>query len=303
MPDKWSHHQNNSTNVRLERFKLAAFSSALGLAHRLAPNRTKQLMLAKFFAPRKPPLTEIQAGVLDRGQRFTVTANGQALVCWRWATGPAVLCIHGWNSRGVHFHRFFQPLAAAGYSVITYDAPAHGQSEGRGTNYFEFSDAVRAVLTSDHGPDIRAIIAHSLGGGAVLNALSKEGGDYRTVLLAPALRLREMLLRAFNRHRVPERLYRSLINDLQQKHGYDLERDNPWNLAGRIRGGFLIIQDRDDQTISFLDSRKLVAEYDSISLIATSGLGHNRLMSDGAVIDQSIAYLTGREPELERQAG
>jgi len=79
--------------------------------------------------------------------------------------------------------RFVFHLAAAGYRVIAYDQPAHGLSDGRLTGLPDFAD-VLAEVARHHG-NVRAVIAHSLGGPATAIALARGLTAERAVLISP----------------------------------------------------------------------------------------------------------------------
>ena len=116
----------------------------------------------------------------------------------------------------MNFAYFFKSLIDAGYSVIAYDAPAHGESDGQFTNYFELTDTVRAFFDPSHGFDIQGIIAYSIGASAAINCISKEKPSIDTVLIAPALKLKELLFNHFNQHGVPKIVYQSMITEIER---------------------------------------------------------------------------------------
>lgn len=292
--DQGSAQSKKSTNVRLKKAGTKAFTMGLSLAHAVAPQKVRGLVQAKFFAPKVLPLTHDQQNLLDRAERFKVQVNGYDLAAWRWGQGPAVLLVHGWDSRGVHLGGFVEPFLEAGWSVITYDAPAHGLSQGVWTHYFDFIDALRGVLASQAGADVRAVAAHSLGGGAAIAALSKYAPEPRlpAVLLAPSLKLKEVLQYTFRHYGVPEALFMGFIKDLEIKHGYRMEKDNPWELALKAENDFLLIHDEKDPTISLKHTRRLAEANSALTLETTQGLGHNRIISDAKVIDTAVQYLT-----------
>src|SRR6476619_6407329 len=50
---------------------------------------------------------------------------------YRRGHGPAILLVHGWGGHAARLSRFVEPLEAAGFSVIAFDAPAHARSSGK----------------------------------------------------------------------------------------------------------------------------------------------------------------------------
>ena len=292
MSDKFSVKNKNSTNVRSKTLRLKMFTIYLWCLWRVAPAIARHTIFKNFFTPRRYPLTDDQRRTLERGRRFHIHVNGKRVVCWKWGTGPVVLLVHGWNGRGVHLGAYMTPLLDAGYAVMTFDAPAHGESEGSTTNYFEFTDTIRAILGSAHGSTITGIVAHSIGGAASIAALAKENRTVSMALIAPALKIRELLHNTFSHYGIPRPLYLDIISRVEERHGYDLRVDNPCDLAAMVPLPFLIAHDRNDTLIPYMDARKLHKEFPHVSLLTTSGLGHKRLISDPEVMDRVLAEVT-----------
>ena len=79
-----------------------------------------------------------------------------------WGSGsPAVLLLHGWGGSRAQMTGFVNPLLAAGYRVVTFDQPAHGESDGKTTNILEIAPALGALAA--RAGNFHAIVAHSFG--------------------------------------------------------------------------------------------------------------------------------------------
>ena len=280
-----------STNVRCIKAKQRGIHVLLTALWHLAPNAMKNIILKGFFKPTCYALTPLERQFPENSTSFHIHVHDKRIRCWKWGQGPGILFVHGWNGRGVNFAYFFKPFIDAGYSVITYDAPAHGKSEGHVTNYFELSDTVRSFLDPSHGFNIQGMIAYSIGASAAINCISKEKPLIDVVLIAPALKLKEILFNAFNHHGIPEIIYQNLVTDMERYYGYDVHQDNPDVLAKTISTKMLIVHDKDDRTIPYTDSKILSEKKDNIFLYTTEGLGHKRILRDNAVVDVITSYI------------
>jgi hypothetical protein len=279
-----------STNVRYIKARQRGTQLLLTALWHFAPNATKNIMLKRFFKPKSYALTPFEQQFLEKGTQFHIHVHDKDIRCWKWGHGPGILFVHGWNGRGANFAYFFKSFIDAGYSVITYDGPAHGESEGQVTNYFELSDTVRSFLNSSQAFNIQGIIAYSIGASAVINCMSKDKPSVDVVLIAPALKLRELTFNLFNHHGIPEFIYQSLIADMERRYGYNLNQDNPDVLAKTISSKMLIVHDKDDRTIPYTDSKTLSDKTDNFYLHTTEGLGHKRILRDNTVIDVITTY-------------
>jgi len=254
------------------------------------PGLSKGIIKRIFFTPTTYKSTPVERKYLDSAKRSEISIHGKAVKCWKWGSGPSILLAHGWNGRGIQLHHFIEPLIQKGYSVLTYDAPGHGESQGRTSSYFEFTDTIRTLLKSPNGHEIRGVIAHSMGGSAVVNSIEKENLPLEAVLIAPALRLKEVLYGFFDYVGVPSGLYEILIKEYEDQFGYDMRRDNPANLLGEINSKILIVHDKNDPTIPYIDSKEISERFPNIELHTTERLGHKKVLTDKSVVNRALDY-------------
>ena len=236
--------------------------------------------------PRRPGGDE---RFLAAGARFTVESQGQRLSGWEWGGGPVVVLVHGWGGRASRFGALGAALLEAGFRVVAYDAPAHGESTGRFASLPEFARALRDMAVRV-GP-IYGLAGHSLGGAAVAMAMRHGVEARRAVLLASPADVRifsDLFARTLaiaptvqeTMHRNLERRLRIVWDDL---HIPTLVRELP--------GLALIIHDRDDTEVPFAHGEEIVGAWAGSRLETTTGLGHRALLRDPAVIGRTVAFL------------
>ena len=290
------------TNVRASQIKRFTLKTILSVLWQIARAPTRRTIMNQLFAPHAYRLPPAQSLRLESARKFQVQLNGKAVQCWQFGHGPAILFVHGWNGRGVQFHRFFDQLKTAGYSAVIFDAPAHGESQGRFTNGFEIAETVRVLLNQDNGLNIQGIIAHSLGASAVVMALSRQDRCLDTVLIAPALKLRELLYDTFDSHGIPTMVYQSLIAEIEETLGYSLDNDNPHLLVKDITSKFLIVHDREDRTAPYEVSKEVSKQHSNVTLYTTEGLGHKKILADQSVIELAVGHFDRNRVDVRTQA-
>jgi pimeloyl-ACP methyl ester carboxylesterase len=256
---------------------------------------TEKLVLRLFFAPVDYKLNPNEKSLLVSAKKFSINVNNRMIQCWQWGEGPAVILAHGWNGRGIQFQPLIEALLNANYSVITFDAPGHGDSEGHFSNYFEFSDALRSLWHSIDHTNVHAIIGHSLGASALLNFMSKETYNKKAILIAPALNLRELLFQTFEDHHIPKRVYLNLVQNLEVAHGYNIFKDNPAQLIKQTKNNVMIFHDKNDRAVSYEHTKFAADRIPLVTLETTIGLGHKRILSDMSVIEKTIGYIEGKK--------
>ena len=255
------------------------------------PGITRKVLRRLFMATGSYALKEEESACLSRGRPFQIKVHDKLIHAWRWGRGPGILMVHGWNGRGAQFHRFVEPIVAAGFTAIAIDGPGHGRSGGSTSSYFEFTDAVRAFLSPQRGLNIQALIGHSFGAAAIINALEKEKLDLRSVCIAPVLRLREILMSTFERFGVPAQIHTAIIAEFETRFGYNLVEDNPPRLIGKLTAPVLIIHDAEDRTASCSDAREQAQAHRHVALHTTRGLGHRRILAEAQVIEAVLKHI------------
>ena len=80
-----------------------------------------------FFSPGRYEVKPTEQEVLEWGNNYRLPFDGGELAVTTWGSnGPAVLLMHGWGGARAQMTGFVDPLLFAGYRVVAYDQPAHG---------------------------------------------------------------------------------------------------------------------------------------------------------------------------------
>jgi pimeloyl-ACP methyl ester carboxylesterase len=246
-----------------------------------------------FFTPRKKRQPPFKLPSIDSG-RFEV--KGKRVPLYRFGTGKPVLLVHGWESSVARMQGLIGALVEGGYQVVTFDMPAHGQSTARDTDLIEVC-AVIQHLSRQHGP-FEAGVAHSFGGTCLANAIRERVEIKRLVLFAvPSSAM--MMIDAFaeflrlggaTRDRFRARVARRL-----QPLDVIADLDTRRTIGGTGLPG-LIIHDVNDTLVPFANAVEFRQAHSSMTLIATSGLGHNGVVRDTATIRACVDFVRGKAP-------
>jgi pimeloyl-ACP methyl ester carboxylesterase len=262
----------------------------------LSPEIAARVAERVFLTPPRFAAPEPERAFLATGHRFKIRGpkgKGQ-LTAWSWGDGPTVFLVHGWAGRGGQLHSFVSPLVEAGFSVVLFDAPAHGQSPGRQTSLVEFSQALFAAVEAA-GP-AAAVIAHSMGAGATAFALARGLQTSAVVFIAPprspqdyadqmALRLGlspEVMARMQARI---ERRYNARWSELNLP---ELAR----TLCERSTARLLVVHDRDDRDTPYESGAAIARHWQGAELLSTQGLGHRRVLREPEVIERVVHFVS-----------
>lgn len=290
----------NSTTVRSRkalRWARAALHTAYIFSEDLATNLAERL----FVTPRKHRRPVRERAVLAIGRPFEIPvelrsprwagAGTTRVAAWRWGLGPTVLLVHGWEGRGSQLGAFVEPLVAAGLSVVTFDAPGHGDSPGSRLYLTDLADVIADVVAAV-GP-VHATIAHSFGCAGVLLAHQRHGVDIeRNVMIAPNVIVEDAVDR-FARTLGLDATDRLLFEHQLVTHsGMPLSSLRLDTLAGCRDAGLLIVHDRADREVPFHHAEALAQVWPCAQLREVNGLGHRRVLRDAGVITDVVDFVS-----------
>lgn len=225
-----------------------------------------------------------------RASECPLTVNGINIKAWKWGDGPSVLLAHGWNGRGMQLGRLVDPLLSAGYQVITFDAPGHGQSEGVRTHLTQMSQVIQA-LSKQHGP-FHSAVGHSFGVAALSAAISNGMSVQNLIALSSPGGLSNLIGRYCQAMSIPLQTEQYLRQRLEKRIGSEL-----WQRFAKsypIDSGVersLIIHDKDDKWVDWHESEQLSQYWPDAELILTEGLGHQRILRDPSLLREIIRFI------------
>ncbi|WP_342378026.1 alpha/beta hydrolase [Myxococcus stipitatus] len=280
----------NSTNVRAKLALMGLRTLAMS-AGAVAPGLTAVWADGLFRKPLRPRRSKTAEGVLARAQPKRLRWAGEEVAVWSWGEGPRVLLVHGWSGYGGQLTAFVEPLVAAGFSVVTYDAPAHGRSTGRTSSLPEMAEVVAEVAESVGG--VRAVVGHSLGAAATAVAMRDGLRVERAVFVSPPSDPRHGI-QAFARELgFSDEVWMRMEQRLEQKFSMkmaDLALPNFVPSLGHVP--LQVFHDVEDREVSVADGEAVAQAWPGARLTLTEGLGHNRILYAPQVVSQAVAFLT-----------
>jgi pimeloyl-ACP methyl ester carboxylesterase len=259
----------------------------------IAPNAAAAWADSLFFRPQRYAAPARERALLAQARRHPHRHAGKKLAVYSWGEPQAaatVLLVHGWDGRGAQLGEFVEPLVAAGYRVVTFDAPAHGKSGGRQTNLREVAALLRALAT-EFAP-VHAVVAHSFGVVCTMFALDQETFATRVAALGAPGTL-EGLVEKFARILMlsPDTVAR-LRARVEQRFGDDVwTKFSPHTLARHMRVPALIVHDEHDRDVPIEEGEMIASEWPHARFIRTRELGHRRLLRDADVIAEIKRFI------------
>jgi pimeloyl-ACP methyl ester carboxylesterase len=264
----------------------------------VAPAAAARVAERIFTTPRRVPrpLSPAAEALAARATPLAAEHRRGALRGMAWGNGPVVLLAHGWESRWSSMAAFVEPLVARGFRVVAFDAPAHGASAGRQTDGVDYGRALSAAARAA-GP-VHGVVAHSFGAAAALLMLAGRSGlpwdaprVDRLVLLAAPADLRDLVAGFARQLALPARAERALLARLEARVGLPASAFSLAEAAAELLLPLLVVHDRDDASVPFADADAFARAQPRAELVATHGLGHNRLLRAPEVVRRVVDFL------------
>jgi len=210
---------------------------------------------------------------------------------------PVAYLVHGWGGWRGQLDGFVAPLVGAGWRVVAFDAPGHGESdpgpEGAGrSTVLEFAAALEAVAAA-HGP-AAAVVAHSLGATAAVVAIGGGLAVGRAVFLAPMADPLPYTRTFAARLGFGERIRTRLVRRVERRVGMAMSAFDVPAVASRVATPpLLLVHDRQDAETGWADSAAIARAWPRSRLVTTAGLGHRRILRAPAVVAEVAGFVTG----------
>lgn len=265
----------------------------LNILYRINPHWAGQYAFRLFTTPVKFPGKNSE--IFQKATPVELNMNGKILkgAVFNKHKSLKALILHGFSSSKEKFDYYIQPLLDKDFQVISFDAPAHGESDGKTVNAVEYAEMIKKI-NSEFGK-IDVYIAHSFGGLALSLALEQMEHDHRikVVFIAPATETTTaidsaMKVIGIKNTAIKQALHENIYN-ISGKHAewYSMRR-----AMHQIKANVLWVHDKQDDTTPIHDALQVKNDNHShIQFHFTTGLGHSRIYKDETIIKQIIDFI------------
>lgn len=283
-------NKQNSTQIPKIIIKTAHFFEFIStkLATRFA---------AKLFTTptkHKIPNREFEMDKNSVQSELNIPSINKKVVVYEYGkSAKKILLVHGWSGRGTQLFKIADELLKNNYATISFDAPAHGKSQGKSTIMVEF---IESVLEIDRkfGP-FDAVIGHSLGGMALLNASNNGLKTNKIVIIGSGNVVLDIFVDFVNKINMKPKQVELLRLYFEKKYNKKMDSLSSYNNVSKIKVPVLVIHDENDDEIP-VSCAKEIAKYfnpevSGGKLLITKGLGHRKILGDSEVVNEIIGFL------------
>ena len=254
------------------------------------------LFAAKLFTTpikHKIPKRELEMDRKSIQKLIPVPAINKEVMVYNYGkSDKKVLLVHGWSGRGTQLFKIADELLKAGYSTISFDAPAHGKSPGKTTIMVDF---IATILEIDKqfGP-FEASIGHSLGGMSVLNAIKKGLKVNHAVVIGSGDIVEDIMDDFVAKLELKPAVSTLLRLHFEKKYGEKMNSYSAFLAAKETDIPVLVIHDNHDPEVSVKAGIHIHKYLKNGELLLTDGLGHRKILGNSKVIEKTVQFIQNK---------
>ncbi|MCK0111536.1 alpha/beta hydrolase [Ornithinimicrobium sp. F0845] len=279
----------------------------------VAPGLSARVAEALWFRLSPTPRGIRHLGTPAGGTPFTTRGDGLAVHGRTYGPegAPTAYLVHGWAGWWQQLAALVQPLVDAGFRVVAYDAPSHGDSAAgaygpRSSRVMEMADAY-ALVVRDHGP-ADLVVAHSIGAMATMWAAARGTGAGAYAFVAAAASVEPMLHTFGHTLHLGHRTRRRMAARIERRIGHPFAAFDVPDLARSVAGAqaaprLLAVHDRDDRMTPVSGSVAITRAWPGSELRLTDGLGHRRILSHPETIARVASFGSHRPQRTGARTG
>ncbi len=256
-----------------------------------APNYAVKFAYKLFSTPFKFDVPEREQMMRESSQveRVYVQSIDKEIDVLSYGYSPKrVLLVHGWAGRPTQFFRLADKLLENGYMVITFDGPAHGNSEGKMTNILEFVEVIKHLYVKYDG--FTSAVGHSFGGMALYNA-SKTVRFDSFVTIGAANKVSDVTSSFCNDLGMSEKTAKRLDAFIENKFQLKITDYDSETFKNDLNVPVLIVHDENDKEVDVKCATEINKAVTNSKLHITKGLGHKRILKDVEVADDIVEFI------------
>ncbi|WP_298263350.1 alpha/beta hydrolase [uncultured Lutibacter sp.] len=238
----------------------------------------------------KPPKREEMMAKSAQKEMILIPEIGKKIMLYSYGYSKRkVLLIHGWSGRGTQLYKIADKLLENGLMTISFDAPAHGNSESKTTMMTEFIASAK-FLEQKYGP-FEIIIGHSLGGMATLNSIKQGVFTKKAVIIGAGDIITDIIAAFINKLDLNPKIIHKMKNYFFKKFGENIDNYSTSEAAKKVNIPTLIIHDTNDKEVPVSCAINIRKYAKKGELLITNSLGHTRILKDDYVISKILDFI------------
>ena len=269
------------------------------LSSRVAPESAAKRSFRVFQKVRIKSIRDREVEFFDKAKKFVVPGKYENIDCFEFGdpTGQLTILVHGWESNAGSMSKLAFKFADLGHRVVAFNLPGHAQYKKSSTNLLECFTSMMELLDHLNPTDPINVVSHSLGSAVTANALARSRYKVNRLVFLTSPRVIQEIFFDFKKMiSLSDKAYKSLLDLTENLLGEPLSNlDVDFNLNKVDYDELLLIHDKNDRIIPFINSETIEVNTLNSSLIPLEKKGHYKMLWSADVIEQAVSFIAEAE--------
>ena len=213
---------------------------------------------------------------------------------WQWipenGNNKKILIVHGFDSCSYKFDKYIKSLTLKGFTVLAFDGPAHGISDGKTANALILKETL-ITIEKLHGK-LYGIMAHSYGALAASLAAEEIKSLQKLILIAPATETTTAINNFFTFLPLGEVIKNEMILYMQELGNKPVTHYSASRAIQQTKIPTLWLHDEEDWICPYADVQPVQKlQLSHVQFYITKGLGHSKIYRDTEVKKKIIDFI------------
>ena len=244
----------------------------------ISPSITARIAFHFISNPQVRKLRSFEKSILDNAIKSSTIFKKFTIASYQWGKGTkTALLVHGWEGRASNFGAIIPILVESGYRVIGFDAPSHGNSSKRKTNFFDIAELIEVFLKKE---TYDLVITHSIGSVMTLMAMSKLKYQVnKLIVITTPDKFEEYIEHTVNKLGLTIKTNKAFIKLIRNTTVYEpTELQASLFVKNITVKKALFIHDKDDTIIKIENTKKVSSQMNNSRFIELKNTGHFKIL-------------------------
>lgn len=253
------------------------------------PNAATRLAVKVFVSPKKYPRAPDEDNFWQNGKPVTFASG-----CVGRTFGESekvIWLVPGWEGRSSRFKLIIEAGVKAGFKMIAWDGPGHGDSPGDRANLVNVAKLLVQDAAARENEKVYAVIGHSFGANVAAFACKIGFKSERLVLISAPGSIGNILVRFWQRVELPDSLKLLFTTEIEKETGVNISEVSIENFIAKLPQKIQIIHDKTDKEVPYAEAEALKAKNPAAVFVSTEKLGHRRILDSQIVASLVLKFL------------
>ncbi|MCK5906555.1 MAG: alpha/beta hydrolase [Flavobacteriales bacterium] len=257
---------------------------------KISPKLALKFGLTLFYKPIKFPRPHREDALYESATKDYFQHKTRNIRTYEWLRGDKkVLLVHGWSGRGTQMNKIIEGFLSKNISVYSFDAPAHGESEGKTTHMYEFVESIQEMEKKFGIFDL--IIGHSMGGVATLNAVHRGVDSTKVAIIGTPNLIRNVISDFCMNINFSDRMIPKIVDYIEERYNESIDSVSSEIVGDKIDIPVLIIHDEDDVDVQYSEALAIKNKVKKSELFTTKRLGHRLVLANEKVVEKLLDFI------------